>query len=122
MADQWRFGWWDEAKKTVQLGVNLEEIEREKFLVLEEAKANRKKDWEEVLKRKMKARPTMADMARDDSDDEPDDAAVENAKNGKGVGQNQLLPQLLPMGIVIENGPTNMDVHCSYRVALRMIQ
>lgn len=48
---KWRYGWWDEVGKGVQLDVNLEQIEREKQEAIEEVKANRRKDNEEFLKR-----------------------------------------------------------------------
>lgn len=51
VSDQWRFGWWDEAGKGVQLDVDLEEVDREKQAAIEEAKEARRKEHREYLKR-----------------------------------------------------------------------
>lgn len=51
VSGQWRFGWWDELGKGVQLDVDLEEVDREKRLAIEEARLARRKEHEDYLKR-----------------------------------------------------------------------
>lgn len=48
---KWRYGWWDEMGKEVQLDVDLEQVEREKREAIEEVKANRRKENADFLKR-----------------------------------------------------------------------
>ena len=48
---KWLYGWWDETGKDVQLDVDLEQVEREKREACEEARANRRKENEDFLKR-----------------------------------------------------------------------
>jgi len=60
--NDWRFGWWDEAQKGVNLEVDLDQVEREKERILDEAKAARRLEREEYLKRnvpKMKLPPAL---------------------------------------------------------------
>ena len=48
---KWLYGWWDEKEKGVQLDVDLDQIEREKQEAMEEARAARRKDNQDFLKR-----------------------------------------------------------------------
>ena len=51
VSDKWRFGWWEEKQSSVQLDVNLEEVEREKQEKLEQVKAEKRKENEEFKRR-----------------------------------------------------------------------
>lgn len=71
--NDWRFGWWDEAQKGVNLEVDLEQVEREKERVLEEARKARKLEREEYLKRnvpKMKLPADLEDKLREKDEEE----------------------------------------------------
>ena len=77
----WRFGWWDESKREVQLEVDLEEVEKEKELVLKQARAARRKDWEDLLKRKNLPTPNIKlPFKREDVDDDEEENEENDVK------------------------------------------
>jgi len=57
--NDWRYGWWDEAQKGVNLDVDLEQVEREKQRVLDEAREARRLEREDYLKRNVPKMPQL---------------------------------------------------------------
>lgn len=95
VSDQWRFGWWSEGGRggTVQLDVDLEQIEREKQAAIEESKAARRKENQDFLRRyggKLRPpKPVSVNGKPFELKEEDDDASATLKSNVAGDQSNQ---------------------------------
>ncbi len=84
----WRYGWWDEAANGVQLDVDLDEIEKEKQLDFKAARDAKRKDWEDLIKRRNLPKPPTFQRNPDDNSDDDDDN--DNDTNDNKVDDNNV--------------------------------